>query len=120
MKPAKTQSTQISFKRPFSPYRFFRNIYNTIDLDEDMDEYKDLPEHEKMIKKLHCELSKRQTFQERLMAILQRKLETESELASKKRKLEDLKIALQSLLKVIAHMKFINFSLNLLELQTCF
>jgi hypothetical protein len=89
-------------------------------LDEDMDEYKDLPEHEKMIKKLHCELSKRQTFQERLMAILQRKLETESELASKKRKLEDLKIALQSLLKVRTHMKFINFSLNLLELQTCF
>lgn len=53
-----------------------------------------------MIKRLHGELTKRQEFQARLMSILQKKQQTESELDKKKRKIEDLRGHLQNLLKV--------------------
>ena len=53
-----------------------------------------------MIKRLQEELAKRKELQDRLFSILQRKQETEIELENRKRKLEDLKGQLQTLLKV--------------------
>ena len=53
-----------------------------------------------MIKRLQEELAKRKELQDRLFSILHRKQETEIELENRKRKLEDLKGQLQTLLKV--------------------
>ena len=85
---------------------FLLILFSTIEIEladselENDPEYSVLSEHEKMIKKLHWELAKRQNFQERLLSILQKKQDTETELAAKKRKLEDLRVHLQLLLKV--------------------
>ena len=53
-----------------------------------------------MIKRLQGELAKRQELQNRLVSILQKKQQTETELEKKKRKMEDLRNHLQNLLKV--------------------
>jgi hypothetical protein len=71
--------------------------------------------HELMIKRLQRELAQRQELQAQLISILQRKQQTELELEKKKRKIEDLKLHLQNLIKVI--LKFTVFTFIFASLE---
>ena len=85
------------------PIRFscFSNIFETIELDPlDSCEEPSTDSHELMIKRLHRELSQRQELQAELVSILQKKQQTEVELAKKKLKIENLRAHIQNLIKV--------------------
>lgn len=60
--------------------------------------------HAVILDRLHRELAQRRELQARLLAILQRKQETEATLAEKVKRFEDLKHHLHQLIKVTAHM----------------
>lgn len=77
-----------------------RNIFETIELENDLEIEITNDQHELMIKRLQMELFKRKELQAQLISILQRKQQTETELQVKKQKIEDLRNHLQNLLKV--------------------